>query len=268
MKLPTPSKFLLLFLVPVAFSCKKDIDIDYHQVDPIYVVEASISNSGTKVRISQTNDMDNNSSNSDINQAKVTITSEEGKTYDIPFYKNGVYRLTTLKGVADIDYQIDVDLDGRHFSSTSTMQREPKMNEFRFVWKKVASERIMFGDLRIQDIPNTDSWYFLHIYRNNIGYRWAVIRDDQNPNKELQQLFAFFREGSSDDDVLQEGDRLHIDIRAIDQRAYDYLYSMQLMNDTGTNPLQNFTGGCLGYFTAYNQISYDCVYHAADAEEE
>jgi hypothetical protein len=93
------------------------------------------------------------------------------------------------------------------------------------------------------------------------------MRDDQNPNKELQQLFTFFREGSNDSDVLHDGDRLHIEIRAIDQRAYDYLYSMQIMDNTGTNPIPNFTGGCLGYFSAYSHITYDCVYHDADVEE-
>ena len=165
-------------------------------------------------------------------------------------------------------YTIEVALDGQRYTSTSTMQRAPTLNKFRFVWMKVASERIMFGDLRLQDIPNEDSWYFLHIYRNGIGYRWAVARDDQNPNKEIQQLFTFFREGSTDSDVLQEGDRLHIEIRAIDQRAYDYLYSMQIMDNTGTNPIPNFTGGCLGYFSAYYQITYDCIYHVADAEED
>ena len=94
------------------------------------------------------------------------------------------------------------------------------------------------------------------------------MRDTQNPNKELQQLFSFFREGSKDDSVLNEGDMLRIEIRAIDQRAYDYLYSMQLMNDTGTNPIANFSGGCLGYFSAYHQVTYTCSYHESDVEED
>lgn len=249
-------------------SCEKDINLIYHQVDPIYVVEASVSNTATEVRISQTNAMEDNSSESDISQAKVTITTDAGDSYTIPYSTNGFYRLSSLKGVAGTEYKLDVEFDGHHFSSTSIMQRAPQMNDFRFVWMKAASERILFGDLRLKDIPNENNWYFLHIYRNGIGYRWAVMKDDQNPNKELQQLFSFFREGSKDSDVLNEGDLLRIEIRAIDQRAYDYLYSMQLMNDTGTNPIANFTGGCLGYFSAYHQITYTCRYHEADAVEE
>jgi hypothetical protein len=256
--------FAILFLV----SCEKDINLIYHQVDPIYVVEASVTNAKAEVRISQTNAMEDNSSKSDISQAKVTISTDAGVTYTIPYSSNGFYRSSAVKGVAGTEYKLDVELDGNHFSSTSVMQRAPQMNNFRFVWMKAASERILFGDLRLKDIPNEDNWYFLHIYRNGIGYRWAVMKDSQNPNKELQQLFSFFREGSKDNDVLNEDDLLRIEIRAIDQRAYDYLYSMQLMNDTGTNPIANFTGGCLGYFSAYHQITYTCRYHEADVEED
>ena len=249
-------------------SCEKDINLIYHQVDPIYVVEASVTNTKAEVRISQTNAMEDNSSKSDISQAKVTISSDAGETYTIPYSTNGYYRSSAVKGVAGREYKLDVEFDGHHFASTSVMQRSPQMNSFRFVWMKAASERILFGDLRLKDIPNEDNWYFLHIYRNGIGYRWAVMRDTQNPNKELQQLFSFFREGSKDDSVLNEGDMLRIEIRAIDQRAYDYLYSMQLMNDTGTNQIANFSGGCLVYFSAYHQVTYTCSYHESDVEED
>ena len=69
----------LLILIPyLSISCEKDIDLVYHQVDPIYVVEASLSNTMTEVRISQTNAMEDNSSKSNISQAKVTITSDNG----------------------------------------------------------------------------------------------------------------------------------------------------------------------------------------------
>ena len=89
-----------------------------------------------------------------------------------------------------------------------------------------------------------------------------------DPNKELQQLFSFAREGSDDKDLLVEGDRMHLELRSIDQKTYDYFYSMQMMDNTGTNPIQNFTGGCLGYFSAYSQVTYDCVFHTDDVEEK
>ena len=123
------------------------------------------------------------------------------------------------------------------------------------------SNNYIFGDIRLQDIPNETNYYFVHIFRNNLGYRWAVMKDESNPNKELQQLFGFFREGSSDDDVIHDGDRLKIVIRTIDRGAYDYLTSMESMDETGTNPIDNFTGGCLGYFSAHSELIHELTYY-------
>jgi hypothetical protein len=203
-------------------SCKKDIEIDYHQVDPIYVVEASVSNDGMETRISETNNMDDNSTQSDIDRAKVVVTGSDGSTNTLTYTRNGFYK-STAKGTPGVEYTIDITFDNNHFTSSSIMQNMPKMNSFRFIRKKIVTENYQMGELMLQDIPNEDNWYFMHIYRNGTGYRWAVKRDDQNPNSELQQLFSFAREGSNDEDLLKDGDRLHIEIRAIDQKSYDYL---------------------------------------------
>ena len=261
-------RYVLMFFCLISMiSCKKEIVIDYHEADSRYVVEGNISATGSEIRVSKTNAMDNNSTGSDVDNATVVITGDDGTRATIPFVRNGYYR-SKFKAVAGTEYLLEVDVDGHHFSSTSTMQRTPKMNEFRLVWKKMLTERYLFGDLRLQDIPNETNWYFMHIYRNGIGYRWAVMKDDKNPNKELQQLFTFFRDGEKGSDVLQDGDVLKIVIRAIDQRAYDYLYSMQQMSSTGTNPIDNFTGGCLGYFSAYNEIEYHQSFYYSDVVED
>lgn len=267
--MPLMKKYIpLLFCLNLILlsSCKKDIEIDYHQVDPIYVVEASVSNEGMEARISQTNNMDDNSTTSNIDNAVVVVTGSDGSSKTLTYSKNGIYKSSAV-GVPGVEYTIDIQFDGHHFTSSSIMQKMPNMNNFRFIRKKIVTENYQMGELLLQDIPNEENWYFMHIYRNHLGYRWAVKRDDTNPNGELQQLFTFAREGSDDKDLLQEDDWLHIEIRAIDKKSYDYFYSMQIMDNTGTNPIPNFTGGCLGYFSAYSQITYDCEFHEADVED-
>jgi hypothetical protein len=236
-------------------------------VEPIYVVEASVSNDGMTARVSLTQDMDDNHTTSDITDANIIVTGSDGSENGLVHKKNGNYQ-ATAKGQVGVTYQIDVEVEGHHFTSTSTMQRMPKINKFHFIGKEIMSQRFLVGELFFQDIPNEDNWYFSHIYRNKLGFRWAVKRDDQNPNKELQQLFTFFRDGQHDNDVLQDGDELHIVIRAIDQRAYDYLYSMQQMSSTATNPIDNFTGGCLGYFSANSEIEYYQDFYYRDVTED
>ncbi len=247
-------------------SCEKNIDIDYRQVDPIYVVEASVTDTGMQARVSQTQAMDNNISQG-VTGAEVTITGSDGTEVELVATKNGWYQ-SKAKGTPGVTYQIDVEVDGQHFTSTAIMQRAPKINKFHFIWKELMSERFLVGELLFQDIPNEDNWYFSHIYRNNIGYRWAVKRDDTGPNKELQQLFTIAREGSDDKDMLVDGDVLRIELSAVDQRVYDYLYSMQIMDNTGTNPIAHFSGGCLGYFSAYTEVIIYHVFHLEDVEEE
>ena len=53
--------------------CEKDINIDYHETPPIYVVEASVNNSLMVARLSTTKPMDDNSSRSDVNDATIMI---------------------------------------------------------------------------------------------------------------------------------------------------------------------------------------------------
>ena len=52
------SEILTLLGILILFgSCKKDIEIDYHTVAPLYVIEASVTNDGMKARVSRTNAM-------------------------------------------------------------------------------------------------------------------------------------------------------------------------------------------------------------------
>ena len=261
----------LSFLAVLLASCEKEIAMDYHQVEPLYVAEATVSQEGTSVRLTTTQDMTDNSRNKHNVTGATIVLSSGGEVLDTLRYEgNGKY-ISDVAGWEGVTYTIDIYVDGRHFSSSSTMQSEPVINSFRFVWKKVLGERILFADLKLQDLPTQNNYYFMHIYRNKIGYRWAVMRDENNPGGELQQLFSCTTErelNKDDDDALFDGDRIHLEVRSIDRPAYDYLYSMQVMDDSGTNPVQNFTGGCLGYFSAYYIVTLDTLFYRADVEEE
>lgn len=258
--------FLLVCLMMMV-SCEKEIEIDYHTVPSLYVVEASVSNTKMEARISRSQNMDNNSTKSEINNAVVVITGDDGSNYRLTYLSNGRY---TAKGtgVPGVTYTITVDVDGEHFTSTSTMQNKPTISSFRVIRKKIATEWFQIGELNFPDLPNEDNWYFMHIYRNDLGYRWAVLNDRNDPGNERQQLFSFFREGDTGTDVLRDGDNLRIELYTIDQRTYDYFFSMQMMDNTGTNPIPNFTGGCLGYFSAHWLVTKNFVYRAENVEDE
>jgi hypothetical protein len=266
--------FVLLLL-----SCEKEIDIDYHQVAQLYVAEGLVTQDGTTnrtnkpsyVRLTTTQDMTDNVTNNHNLMGATVVLSENGYVIDtLRYWRNGYY-VSDCQGFEGCSYTLDVYLNGHHFQSTSVMQSAPQFSSFRFVWKDVLTEKMLFADLKINDIKGQNNYYFMHIYRNGIGYRWAVMDDSHNPGSELQQLFSCTTERNldkNDDDGLKDGDLIHVEIRSIDRRTYDYFYSMQVMQNSGTNPVENYTGGCLGYFSACNIITYDTTFRRSEVETE
>ncbi len=270
-------QFLCLgMLVFLTASCEKDIDVDYRQVNPLYVAEATVTPSGTNVWLRTTQAVTDNSrdghgvSGATITLSEVMPNGNLDQLATLQHKRDGHYT-ANIKGVPGTTYFIDINLDGTHYTSSSTMQEAPVINSFRFVWQKVVSERMLFAELKVQDAPNKASFYFMHIYRNNVGYRWAVMSDENNPNGELQQLFQCTTErdmNDNEEDALKDGDLIHLEVRAIDRLSYNYLYSMQVMSNSGTNPIANFTNGCLGYFSAYSDVMLNKVFYRAEVEED
>ena len=204
-----------------------------------------------------------------VNNAIVTVRAEGSEWLDtLKSRGHGMYSLFYF-AYEGTEYEVDINIDGKHYTSTSKMHSAPVVSSFRFIWKEAMGEKILFADLRLEDIPDENNYYFMHLYRNGVGYRWAVIDDRSNPGAELQQLFSCFTkrqmDKGTDSDVIQEGDRLYLEVRSIDRRAYDYLYSLQLMDNTGTNPIANFSGGLLGYFSAFQQVTIETAFHLDDA---
>ena len=258
---------LLLLLLAACTGCERDIHLDYRTAEARYVVEAGISQTGTEAIVTTTQAMDDNTVRHAVTDAHVVITS--GDSIRQPLTHQGKGRYTApLCGSPGTTYRLTVEAGGQTFTSTSTMPEATRILSFRFVWKEVLARRYLFGDLCLQDPPGRSNYYFMHLYRGGIGYRWAVMTDRAAPGGELQQLFTCQRENTDDSGALREGDRLHLVVRTIDQRAYDYLYSMQVMDEAGSNPIDNFTGGCLGYFSAYNELTLDTVFHFSQVGEE
>lgn len=265
-------KYIILSLLPLLLSCEKEIPIDYHETDYQYVAEASLTQVGTNVRLSTTQNVtDNNLRDHVVENAVVVLSCKVYSIQDtLRYTRNGIYT-SDMAGGPGLTYDMDIYVDGHHFSSSSTMQDVPDVKSFRFAWIKMVSQRILYADLRVQDDPDRNNYYFMHIYRNNIGYRWAVMTDEKNKGGELQQLFNCCTEDDmdkGDSDALRENDLIRVEVRAIDRTSYDYLYSLQVMDNAGTNPIRNFTGGCLGYFSAYSYVNLHSIFHRSEVEEE
>ena len=262
---------LYILALAACLACEKEIAIDYHSTSPIYVAEVLLTPDEATARITTTRDVTEQSpAGIYVDNATVTIRMDGSDWTDtLGSLGKGRYALPYF-AYEGKEYRVDVIIDGRHHTSSSTMRSMPRLISFEFVWQKMVTERMLFGDLRLQDAPDENNYYFMHLYRNGIGYRWAVADDRANPGGELQQLFACTTERDMNEgtgsNLLQDGDRVRLEVRSIDKRAYDYLYSLQLMDNAGTNPIANFTGGLLGYFSAYQQVTLETTFRIDDVK--
>ena len=268
-------KQTLLSLLAVAAtlaSCEKEIDIDYQSAAPLYVAEGILTQDRIAVTLTTTQLMEENTRTGHyVADATVVVScKKEGSSDTLRYTHNGIYR-SAYRGIAGQSYDLDIYVAGQHFHSTSTMQEAAVLKSMKFVWQDMVGQRLLFAKLLLDDTPGQNSYYFMHLYRNGVGYRWAVMSDEHNHNGELQQLFSCCSErdmDKGDEDALRDGDQMLMEIRAIDRRTYDYFYSLQTMDNAGSNPIAHFTGGCLGYFSAGHVQSHNMVFRRSEVEEE
>ncbi|MCD8186011.1 MAG: hypothetical protein LUD68_06035 [Rikenellaceae bacterium] len=81
-----------------------------------------------------------------------------------------------------------------------------------------------------------------------------MLSDKSNDGQLLSADTYCMAEDASwnDEEIIRNGDKLRYEVRSIDRKTYDYLYSVAVGEDTSSNPLADFSGGCLGYFSAYS----------------
>ena len=70
--------------------------MDYHTVEPLYVVEASISEEGAVARISQTQNVTDELRNRPVDNAQIQITSDNGEECTLHLDSAGCYSSSAI----------------------------------------------------------------------------------------------------------------------------------------------------------------------------
>ena len=178
-------KLLISLLTLLLTACEREIPLDYHTTQPLYVAEMTLTPSSVSARITTTQDMDETTATRHyVEGATITIGMAGSEWVDTLEYQGqGRYSLPYF-AMEGYDFVADIAIDGRHYTSTSKMLSAPVINSFEFVWQDMLTEKVLFGELRLQDKADENNYYFMHLYRNGTGYRWAVMRDTSNPGGE------------------------------------------------------------------------------------
>jgi hypothetical protein len=277
--------FFLVFL-SLLFACKKEIDFDYNEIDPIVIVEGRVTNEDMSVVITKSRSVLDSVKGRCLTGADVVIACEGTKTV-LPYdAAHGCY-YSPLTGVPGKTYTMTVDFEGQHYEATSTMTAPAPILTVEFLWQPVMKERLLAYELWGVD-PEPDVrncfWYrmdrtFHHPHfvehKPTGAYRWSVFEDRGNLPGKLSLDVMCMSERAAEEDkeenwkgILYEGDTVTFQLMTIDRPTYDYFSSLRAGQSGGANPRSNITGGCQGYFTAGSITHADTLVFRYDIVKE
>lgn len=290
-------KLLYIILTALAVTaCKKEIDFDFHEVDPIIVIEGRVTNEGTSVMITPSRPVTDSVRPRCLQGAVVTILCKsvpEGQatadgtptllTYD---RATDSYR-SDMKGAAGTTYGLSVDYNGRHYEASAFMPAMAPILSADFFWMSVIDERMLVYELwAVDPYPAERNQYLYRVDRishhphfegktNTEPYRWGVVDDRGFPPGKVFIDVMCSNEKTMDEDkeenwksILYDGDSIRCQLMTIDRSVYDYFTSLRAGQSGGANPRSNITGGCLGYFAAGYVSRTDTLVFRRDSVKE
>lgn len=243
-------------------SCEKDLDLKYHDIDPLHVIEAEMTPGGAKVGITLTTPMDMPMDSTRLTDATVTVTDlTDGSVYRLVPDADGFY-VDNTPGVVGHDYLLTVDRAGCHYEAEATMYPAVEIKDLKFSWIQMPYDHVAVFEGQFYDNRSvTDECYWVKLYRNGKIYEWGE-RDDRSAVDGVCTYFTMTtrKDTSAEDDetVLYDGDVITFTVAPISRSMHNYLEALQ--NDS-SGPLLFRGDKCLGYFIATSPVSDTIVFH-------
>lgn len=256
-------------------ACEKEIEIDYRDIEPLYVVNGSISNEGCEVTITKTRNIDNPEISTGVQVEYVSISDNAGSSVPLSYSYDGNYYAEGLTGESGTTYTLNVMIDGVFIESSSTMPGEVKIDEMSMHWEDLMGNDMLHLVVDVKDVRADINYYYYRVLRNGKLYKWNVIKDMDSDSRGYEfdiNLMSRNKAEKNDpddyDSVIFEGDEITVEVRAIDLRTYDYLFSAKLSGQNSSNPINNYNiEDILGYFSAYYTVSESFVFNYKDVKE-
>jgi len=209
---------VLIFLL-LCFSCEEVIDIDLQKSNPRLVVEASIiwDKDGTGnlqiINLSTTTPYFN-SEYSPARDARVTMTTSSGETFNFLEENPGVYVNSNFLPVLYQAYELTIIYEGENYIGRETMIPVVTLEEV----EQTLNGGFSGDEIELKayytdpaDIPN---YYLFKFSFEDLSLQ---IYNDEFTNG--NRTFAYF----SDED-LAIGDTVNFEIQGISERFYEYMY--------------------------------------------
>ena len=189
-------------------SCEKEIDMDYHTVEPLYVVEASISEAGAVARISQTQNVTDELRNRPVDNAQIQITSDNGEECTLHLDSAGYYSSSAIKGVTGHKYTLKVQIGDYITESTSQMQERFSIDDMYMYKEQMLEDQVVYYHVDVTGYSTDNIGYFYTLVsRNGKPYKWSIMRNRGYGETTSINVpcFVYCDLDNDNKDILQDG---------------------------------------------------------------
>jgi hypothetical protein len=252
----------LFLFVSTFLGCKKVIDVKLKNADIQTVITGEINNrpGPYTVTISKTVNFTSDNSFPPVSGAFVTIGGN-GVTDTLKETTPGTYLTQAIKGKVGETYKLFVSVEGKTYTSISTMPERVRLDSLSFV---LGRKDALYAVANFQDPPGVENYYQFIEYINGEklpnGRGNSVFSDRLSDGRYISRVLY---DDSSD---IKSGITLTVQMNCVDKPVYNYLNELQQISGSGSgfssqapaNPTSNISGGALGYFSA-NTVSSNTV---------
>lgn len=242
-------------------SCEEVIEIPLEESGTQLVIEAKLQEGSHpfNVAVSYSSSYYDSSLPTPVIDAEVTLTDDEGIEYSVPHLSNGIYSIP-FQASAGEQYILKVQVGEETYQAVSFLPDPVSLNELIPEYQPVnpGGNPGYQVFVRFNDPAGEENYYRL---------RHSVDGNLQNSNEDYQVTNDNIFDGGEArlplfQQTFESGSLVGIELIHFDQSSYDYFNSLSDIVSTAGgpggataapgNPVTNWSGGCLGYFSAYS----------------
>jgi hypothetical protein len=244
---------IILFLI----GCDKEIQLPLDPNASLLVIDANITDEPGPyfVKLSKSIDISNTGGVPIVNNAIVIISDNRGQRDTLMQNNKGVYQTKKIKGLYGSTYFLEVSVEGKKYTASSTMPNKVSLDSLRI------NTFLVNGEIRYSIIPvYTDpillgnSYRFIQKINDSLDQTFHVFNDNLNNGKVNQRPLR----ASSDSLQVKLKDVVSVEMQCITRPTYLYYYTLNQQTGAGpgggttpSNPPSNIVGGALGIFSAH-----------------
>lgn len=250
-------QIILLFTVVFLASCDKEIQLPLDPNSTMLVIDGSVTDQVGPyfVKITKSIDVSSTQNNPVVENATVMIYDNQGVRDTLTYTKNGAYQTKRIKGIYGNTYFLEVIVDGKKYTASSTLSNKVPIDSLRI------NTFLVNGEMQYSIIPvYTDpiqlgnSYRFIQKINDTLDQTFHVFNDNLNNGKANQRPLR----ASSDSLKVKLNDIVSVEMQCITRPTYLYYYTLNQQSGSGpgggttpANPPTNIQGGALGIFSAH-----------------